>query len=362
MGTNTHHHHWITLVLLLCLGCYGLFLLLTVSAALFYQQLLFFGLSIALLFLFRRIDKALLWWFAPFGYIGSILFLALSYIGPEIRGATRWINIMGVQFQPSELVKPFLLLAFSYFLSRYSPRKIHHIALHIVLFILPFFLVFFQPDFGSSLVYAGFWLFMMLAGGLSPLFLVLGIGIIGISTPVLWRFLADYQRSRIYTFLNPRIDPQGAGYNALQSMIAVGSGQLFGRGLGRGTQSHLRFLPEFHTDFIFATLVEELGFIGAFLLFACYGMLLWQILSGMIQEYMESGAFIYGIGLFSMLLIQISINTGMNMGILPITGITLPFVSYGGSSLLSLSLAFGFYLALQSAPAVDRIVANERKY
>lgn len=358
MGTNTHHHDWITLVLLLCLGSYGLFLLLTVSFELFYQQLLFFGISIVLLIFCRRIDKALLWWFAPFGYIGSILFLALSYMGPEIRGATRWISIMGVQFQPSELVKPFLLLAFSYFLSRYSPRKIQHIVLHIALFALPFSLVFFQPDFGSSLVYAGFWLFMMLAGGLSPIFLFFGVGIIGASTPVLWHILADYQRSRIYTFLNPRVDPQGAGYNALQSMIAVGSGQLFGRGLGRGTQSHLRFLPEYHTDFIFATLVEELGFLGAMLLYACYGMLLWQMLSGMIKEHMESTSFIYGIGLFAMLLIQISINTGMNMGILPITGITLPFISYGGSSLLSLSLAFGFYLALQSAPTVDRIVAN----
>jgi rod shape determining protein RodA len=148
------------------------------------------------------------------------------------------------------------------------------------------------------------------------------------------------------TFVDPALDPKGAGYNALQATIAVGSGQLFGKGLGLGTQSHLRFLPEYHTDFIFATLIEELGFIGGIILLAVYAVLLWRVLSLMWKRTDDAASFVFGMGLFSMILAQIFINAGMNMGILPITGITLPFISYGGSSLLSLMFALGLMQAL----------------
>ena len=143
------------------------------------------------------------------------------------------------------------------------------------------------------------------------------------------------------------MDPKGAGYNALQAMIAVGSGQWFGRGLGRGTQSHLRFLPEFHTDFIFATLIEELGFLGGSLLLFGYAFLLYRIIAPVIRGVItDTRVFIYSFGLFAMLLSQIFINAGMNMGLIPITGITLPFVSYGGSSILSTAISFGILWAI----------------
>lgn len=344
---------WIVVVIILGLSVFGLFLLLTVDPGLLTQQLAFLVAGIILLFVSSRVDRELLVWFAPWSYILGIVLLLLSYAGPAIRGAHRWFFIGPIQLQPSELMKPFFLLAFSYFISRFPPREIKYLPLHTGLFLLPFLLVFRQPDLGTGLVYIGFWLSMLLAGGM-PIFLaVLGLIILGLLVPFIWRALADFQKNRILTFLNPGVDPRGAGYNALQSMIAVGSGQIFGRGLGRGTQSHLRFLPEFHTDFIFATLVEELGFFGGLALLVGYGMLLWRIISPLVRGFIDdSWAFIYTIGLFGMMLAQIFINAGMNMGILPITGITLPFVSYGGSSLLSLCLSFGLLWAIRTTRGI----------
>jgi rod shape determining protein RodA len=358
MGRNTSNFDWIIALLLLYLGCFGLFLLLTIGINVFLQQLVYLIIGFILIFLCSRIDAVILWWFAPFAYVLGNIFLALSYIGPSIRGATRWIVIGPVQLQPSELAKPLFLLAFAYFIRRYSPRKIQYLPLHVVLFLIPFFLVFRQPDLGSSLVYSGFWVAMLLAGGL-PVTVLVAVGIcISLLLPGIWMLLLPYQKERILTFINPSIDPKGAGYNALQAMIAVGSGQFFGRGLGRGTQSHLRFLPEHHTDFIFATLVEELGIVGGILLLAGYMALLFRIVQPFFRGVrQDAGVFIYSLGLFAMLLCQTFINTGMNMGLIPITGITLPFVSYGGSSILSSTIAFGFLWALGRGKTEDSVIA-----
>lgn len=342
MGRHAFTFDWITAIVLLCLGSFGLFILLTISEKYFVQQLMYLVVAFILLFVISRIDAELLWWFAPIGYVLANLFLLMSYLGPSIRGATRWILVFGVQLQPSELVKPFLILAFAFFMSKYSPRKLSNLPILLGLFIVPFLLVFKQPDLGSSIVYASFWAAMLLAGGL-PVWLLLAGGVLGVLfLPFLWTHLAEYQKSRIATFLNPGLDPKGAGYNAIQAMIAVGSGQLFGRGLGRGTQSHLRFLPEYHTDFIFATLIEELGFIGGAILLSGYGVLLYRIIAPFVRGVVENTRlFIFSFGLFAMILTQVVINVGMNMGLIPITGITIPFVSYGGSSLLSTAVSFG---------------------
>lgn len=351
MGRHIDHIDWITALILLCLGSFGLFILLTIGQYYFVSQLVYLILGFILLFAFSFIDPAILWWFAPIGYILSNVFLAMSYFGPSIRGATRWIMIAGAQIQPSEFVKPFLLLAFAHFMAKYTPRKIGNFPILFILFVLPFLLVFRQPDVGSGLVYAGFWSAMLLAGGLPVWFLVTGAAVVGVLLPFLWSHLAAYQQSRILTFLHPSLDPKGAGYNALQAMIAVGSGQWFGRGLGRGTQSHLRFLPEYHTDFIFATLIEELGFLGGTLLLVGYAFLLYRIIATFIRGMItDTRVFIYSFGLFAMLLFQIFINAGMNMGLIPITGITLPFVSYGGSSILSTAIAFGILWAIARLP------------
>jgi rod shape determining protein RodA len=348
MGKLFRDIDWITVLLVIILASFGMFTLLSIGSKLFYQQLLFLLVGLGVMYGVSRIDGVVLSYFSPYFYIGSILFIALTYFSPDIRGASRWIDIGPVQLQPSELVKPFLLLFYATMMTRFSPRKFRYLLLHLVLFLIPFFLVFKQPDLGSSIVYTSFWIIMLFAGGISLplLFAVSALGIAGI--PLLWNFLAPFQKLRIISFLNPSFDPRGAGYNAFQAMISVGSGQLFGKGLGKGTQSHLQFLPEYHTDFIFATLIEELGFLGGILLFFIYGIFLWRFIRPFLKkDRYDNVFFFYTFGFFGMMLTQIFINTGMNMGIIPVTGITLPFVSYGGSSLVSICLSIGFLWALR---------------
>jgi rod shape determining protein RodA len=347
MGRSNRYTDSATIIALLLLSSSGLFILLTVNRALFWQQL-FYALSAGVCFFFlSRIDRIIYVWSAPFVYIASIFFLLSSYLGPEIRGATRWIIVGPIQIQPSELVKPLLLLSFALFIAVYPPKKLTTILIHLGIFFLPLILVLKQPDLGTGIVYTVSWITMMTMGGL-PLSIVGITPVIFITIlPLMWRLLIPYQKSRLLTFINPMLDPQGVGYNAIQAMIAVGSGQWFGRGLGLGTQSHLRFLPEYYTDFIFATLVEELGFIGGAVLLILYGFLLWRIMSPLLSgQITERVPVIFSIGLFSMLLTQIVINSGMNMGMIPVTGITLPLVSYGGSSLLSVAVSFAILWAI----------------
>lgn len=359
MGKFLKYLNWVDLLILGCLASLGLFILTTISHAFFISQLFYWLFALVLILMTVNLDAGLIFWSAPFGYFFALVFLLLSYFGPLIRGATRWIVIAGVQLQPSELVKPLLLLAFAWFLTKFPPKTLRNSLINLLIFLVPFVLVFRQPDLGSSLVYLSFWLSMMIAAGF-PLKVFLALIIfISVLIPVSIRSLHGYQQARIATFLNPGLDPKGAGYNALQSMIAVGSGQIFGRGLGRGTQSHLRFLPEFHTDFIFATLVEDLGFTGGLLLLLGYAILLWRIISPLLKGLVNDiFTFNYSVGLFAMIIAQIFINTGMNMGIIPITGITLPFVSYGGSSIMSLSLAIAIVWVLRATSANREMIAG----
>jgi len=354
MGRFIQHLDIKLTFLLLAIGCFGLGIIFTINSALFYQQLLFFLFGVILLIVCSTFDSSILYFFSPIFYVIGTIFLSLSYLGPSIRGATRWIVIGGNQLQPSELVKPLILLGLSFFISKYPPRTLKNICIQIALFIIPFVLIFRQPDLGSSLVYLAMWGAMLIAGGLPIAVFIIGFFTFVLTIPFFWHALAGYQQSRILTFLSPAMDPAGDGYNALQSMIAVGSGQWFGKGLGLGTQSHLRFLPEYHTDFIFGTLVEELGFFGGGFLLFLYALVLFKIcLPFLRQQIRSSYIFIYTTGLLFMMLSQILINTGMNMGIVPITGITLPLVSYGGSSLLSVLSSFGLFMALARQPQPD---------
>ncbi|MBI3577709.1 rod shape-determining protein RodA [Candidatus Gottesmanbacteria bacterium] len=340
--------HVVDIFLLLCLASFGLFLLLSINSGLFIQQLLYLVGAFIVMILVSLFDTSLLLWLAPFAYGAGIVLLLAAYIGPVIRGARRWILLGPTQLQTSELAKPLFLLAYAWLMARLPPKTFRNVVIHVLIFFIPFLLIFKQPDLGTSVVYAASWLAMMVAGGFPIRSLLFFVLVGGIFLPVLWGRLHDYQQARILTFLNPALDPKGAGYNAVQSMIAVGSGQLVGRGLGRGTQSHLRFLPEFHTDFIFATLVEELGLLGGVLLLIVYALILFRILAPLLRGIVDHIVpFVYSVGLCFMLLTQVFIHAGMNMGIIPITGITLPFVSYGGSSLLSIAISFGFLWVLQ---------------
>jgi len=261
--------------------------------------------------------------------------------GVVTRGAVRWLEIGAQQFQPSEFSKVALILFLASLLRKRCgsvSRKIFLLSLASTM--LPVVLVYFQPDLGTAIILLTIWLGLIIAAGLKPvnLFLMLAGGL-GFLVP-LWSLLKDYQRQRILNFLNPALDPLGGGYNVLQSTIAVGSGQIWGRGFGRGTQSHLQFLPEYHTDFIFASLSEEWGFVGSTLLLLFFAVLLLRILV-IAREARDDFGSLLVVGVFSFLLPQVFINTGMNLGLMPITGIPLPLVSYGGSSLWVTMMALG---------------------
>lgn len=314
---------------------------------LFWSQTLFFSIGLILYFFIATGDISL-WVRSPWVLYGiCMLALLTSYLGPEVRGASRWIEIGTIRIQPSELIKPFLALLLAWCLSRSSQFTYHAFFQALALFIPPIVLIFQQPDLGNVLVYVTMFVIMILLAGIPRKMVMFGSVGFTVLLPVFWLLMRDYQRSRIVTFLNPHIDPVGAGYNALQAIIAIGSGRWFGQGLGRGTQSHLLFLPEYHTDFVFASLGEELGFIGAGLVLVFYTVLLARLLYiGCTTASALSRLFV--IGIFSQLFIQVFINIGMNVGVVPITGITLPLVSYGGSSIISTFLSLGMIASVNA--------------
>ncbi len=354
MGRRAYFIDWVVLVLALLLLCLGLATLLSIQTSLFYQQLVFAVIGIVLFYLFSKIDFEMYQYLDKFIYAGCLVFLLMTFLGPNIRGATRWLEIAGVRLQPSEMIKPFLLVSFANMMAKYSMEKFKSVILMLGLFLPPFLLVFKQPDLGNAVVYFLMWASMLYTSGLGIVYLFTGVFILLISIPLAQGLLQVYQKNRLVTFFNPLVDPQGVGYNAIQSMIAVGAGGLFGRGFGRGTQSLLKFLPERHTDFIFASYTEEFGFVGAFILLVIFGLLFWRLLK-MAQKYRDRPVvYIYISGLFMQMFIQLVVNIGMNMGILPITGITLPFISLGGSSLLATFIGLGIYNSALQQPRSSR--------
>jgi len=332
---------WGILASLIILLILGLAMIRSVAPELFLQQLIYTLLGLLIFFSFSQIDYRIFPRLRNIFYFACLVGLVLTFIfGAVTRGSIRWIQIGGFTFQPSELVKPFLILSFASFLTTKPITNYQSLITNLSLFILPALLIFGQPDLGSSLVVVFFWLAMAFVAGV-PWRLVALVGFLAaIFLPLGWFFLQSYQKTRVLTFLNPFSDPLGAGYNMIQAMIAVGSGQIFGRGLGRGTQSHLRFLPERQTDFIFASLAEELGFLGALFLIFTYAFLLWRILK-IASKTKEKFSFLVCLGVFGMLFVQTFINIGMNLGLVPITGITLPLISYGGSSLVATMISLG---------------------
>ncbi|HCM37711.1 MAG: rod shape-determining protein RodA [Candidatus Gottesmanbacteria bacterium GW2011_GWB1_43_11] len=350
MGRQTRTFAWLVFIPAILLNSLGLVTLLSRDPVLFYQQAIFTAVGLGLFWLFYHIDFELYQYLYKFFYVGAILFLLMAFLGPNVRGATRWIDLGGFRIQPSEIIKPFFLITLASLLVRYPPTKIKFILYHLGLFGLPFLIIYKQPDLGNAIVYAGMWLFSVVLAGMPVWFLVLGGGVLGGLLPFGYRLLHEYQRQRILTFLNPLSDPRGTGYNAIQAMIAVGSGQWFGRGFGKGTQSLLNFLPEQHTDFIFAAFSEEFGFIGALVLLAIFFIFLWKVLRLTNLRQDRQLAFLYSAGFFTQLFIHVIINVGMNLGLVPITGITLPFISYGGSSLISLWIGLGILFSADFEP------------
>jgi len=325
----------------------GVLILQSVSPNLFWPQLFFGLISLAVYLLISQLDYQILFSLHTFFSIGVDILLLLTYIIGELtRGTHRWIDLGFFSLQPSEIAKPFLIISFVmlYHTSKKNHFKYFWIS---ILNILPLILIFFQPDLGTFLV--------SLSGLLIVFFshwsikkITLLVGVVSILVLPSYQFiLKDYQKDRLISFINPYSDPLGKGYHVIQSVISVGSGGVLGKGLGQGSQSQLRFLPEQHTDFIFSSLSEELGLVGASMILFLYGLIYYRIYK-VSQSTSDPIATSVSLGILGMLTFQVFINVGMNIGVAPVTGITLPLMSYGGSSLISSALLLGIVSSISN--------------
>ena len=318
----------------------------------FTRQLFWIGISFFVFFAFSLVD----WRFlrksellAGFFVLISFFLAALLVLGKTVKGAASWFDLGFFSIEPVDPLKIVVILILAKYFSRrhIEIANIRHIILPSLYVFIPAFLVFLQPDFGSFIIIFLIWLGMMLASGINKKHLLFIFLIAVVTLASAWLFVfKPYQKARILTFIDPAKDARGAGYNALQSMIAVGSGQFFGKGIGFGSQSRLEFLPEHQTDFIFAAFAEEWGFVGALFVFLFYGIIIWRIfkIAALGRSNFES---LYGIGTAIFLTAHFFVNIGMNIGIMPITGTTWPFVSYGGSHMLTFYPALGILMGMR---------------
>lgn len=312
------------------------------------RQFLYAGVGLLAGIIIARIDYRVFKSYIVIIYILMVAGLAaVDSIGFSALGAQRWISIGFFQFQPSEFAKLALILVLAAYYSKVYSRshQIRYLIYSMIILIVPMFLVVIQPDLGTGLVLFIIWLSMTLASRVKKRYLVAGAVVGVVSLPVVYSSLAPYQQNRINVLLNPQADKLGTGYNVTQAIIAVGSGGWTGRGLSSGSQSQLNFLPSQHTDFIFAVLAEKLGFLGAALAIILYGILIIRIYILSTESIDRFGSFIC-IGVASMLLFHVLINIGMNMGITPVTGIPLPLISAGGTSMLVNFLMLGMILSI----------------
>jgi rod shape determining protein RodA len=278
-------------------------------------------------------------------YINLALLIAVFIFGREAKGAQRWLRLGPLELQPSELAKIIIIITLADLLSKrahslHSVRDLVPVFLHVG---IPMALILKQPDLGTSLVFIGLLLGMLFVAGIKWQYLAGLCGIGGALAPLLFYFLEPYQRKRILVVFNPYIDPTGDGYHVIQSMIAIGSGRAWGKGLFGGTQNRLGFLPEQHTDFIFSVIGEELGFIGAGIILLLYFILIYRGIRVALKARDDVGTLL-ATGVVIMFTFHILVNVGMTLGIMPVTGIPLPFMSYGGSSYLTNMMALGLLL------------------
>lgn len=318
----------------------------------FSKQILWIVVSLLLFFAASFVD----WRFLRrtdvlFGlFIGGVLLLLLLFaLGKIVKGAQSWFDFGIFSVQPVEPVKLILILILAKYFSRRHIEIAHirHILVSGCYALVLFLLVLLQPDFGGAIVIFLLWLGMVLLSGISKKHLLAVSVAAFVTVMFLWMYVfEDYQKERLVTFLHPLADIQGSGYNAYQSTIAVGSGELLGKGVGLGSQSRLKFLPEYQTDFIFAAFAEEWGFAGVVVLFSFYGILVWRILWNAMHG-LSNFEILYGLGLAVFITSHFLIHVGMNMGLLPVTGLSLPFVSYGGTHLATLFVGLGILMGMR---------------
>ncbi len=318
----------------------------------FGRQLIWIAVAFAIFFLCSLVDfrflkrtRVLVTFFA----IICTVLLSLFVVGHVSKGAQSWFRVGFFSIEPSDPAQIVLILMLAKYFSRrhIEIRNIRHILTSGAYSLVICALILIQPDFGGAIIIFFIWFGMVLVSGISRKHVLLVLVVGAITFAGLWGYaLRPYQKDRIKTFINPLADVHGAGYNAYQSTIAVGSGQVLGKGVGYGTQSKLNFLPEYRTDFIFAAYSEEWGFVGAMLLFACYGIVIWRILANALTG-SSNFETLYGLGVAIFLATHFIVNVGMNIGLLPVTGVTIPFMSYGGSHLVTEFTALGILMGMR---------------
>ncbi|MCL5970728.1 MAG: rod shape-determining protein RodA [Patescibacteria group bacterium] len=347
---------WYLILPVVVLVLISLVTLFSLNISLFKSQLIFLIVSVFAFIFFSEVNYKIIKIYAtPIYIVSLVIFVLIFFLGIESRGAIRWIDIFGFRLQFSEILKPFLAISFASYLTekkQYNFRSLIDVLILLAPIVL---LIFFQPDLGTALLYAGTVFTTLIYAGFSlKYFAGLFLPFLA-SVPIFWDFLRDYQKQRVLTFIDPASDPLGTSYNVIQSVIAVGSGMITGKGLGQGTQSGLRFLPERHTDFIFASISEQLGFIGAVIILLAFAFFLYKIYS-IFANVDDKFAGVFSAIVFFSFLIQIFVNIGMNIGMVPVVGVTLPFVSYGGSSLLSSFIFLGFLSSINKASKINGVL------
>ena len=340
------------LVGLLLLSAVGLIVLYSASGQdmdVIVRQSIRLAAGFTLLLVLARIPPQHFARWTPWIYgIGVILLLAVLVMGEIGKGAQRWLDFGVLRFQPSEMMKVVVPMMVAWYLAENPlPPSRRAVAAASLMIFIPSFLIIRQPDLGTALLVASSGIFVLLLSGISWRWVVSVVGVLGTATPVLWYFLRDYQKQRVLTFLNPENDPLGAGYHIIQSKIAIGSGGLYGKGWLNGTQAHLDFLPEHSTDFIFAVLAEEFGFIGILLLLAIYFFIVARGLYIATQAQSSFNRLVAG-SLVLTFFVYVFVNIGMVTGLLPVVGLPLPLVSYGGTSLVTMMAAFGILMSIHT--------------
>jgi len=345
--------NWGLLLLLCCIAGIGFAMLYSAANGHWQpwasKQMIRFVVAVMVMLAVAAVDLRfwLRWAYSIYGCT-FLLLVAVELRGAVGMGAQRWIDLGVIQLQPSEMMKIALVLVLARYFSALTPEEIGRptrLAAPALLVLLPAALVMKQPDLGTAmmLVLTGGAIFFLVGVRWWKFALVLAAG--GAAVPVLWRFLKDYQKARIASFLNPENDPLGAGYHSLQSKIAIGSGGLFGKGFGMGTQSHLSFLPERQTDFIFTMLAEEFGLVGGLVLLGLYTLV---FVYGFAIAFRSRSHFgrLLALGVTVNFFLYVFINIAMVMGLIPVVGVPLPLISYGGTSMLTVMYGFGLMMCV----------------
>ena len=340
------------LVLIAATAAFGLFILYSAAGgntALWTRQLLRFGVAVVVMLVLAQVPARYLRMLTPPAYVAGILMLvAVELVGDFGKGAQRWLDLGVIRFQPSEIMKLAVPMMCAWYLhERVLPASVRHTLMVILIVLVPTLLIAAQPDLGTALLVAVAGLLVLFLAGLRWRYIFGLLALVAAAAPLAWHFMHDYQRRRVMTLMDPQSDPLGAGYHIIQSQIAIGSGGVFGKGWMEGSQAQLEFLPERSTDFIFSVIGEELGLLGQLLLLALYLALIGRCLflagrCGSTFARLVTGS--VALTFF----VYVFVNAGMVTGLLPVVGVPLPLVSYGGTSMVTLLAGFGILMSLHS--------------